>query len=134
METGQTRVVQKPIKDVLVIEDRENLQKLYQVKLQEMTLNFDCACNGAQALEYLAQTCYCLILLDYGLPDLLGTAVCRKIREDITLGHTTTPIVIISSIGDLVAQKCRRAGADKVYLKTILATSEFETIVKKYMR
>ncbi len=42
--------------------------------------------------------------------------------------------VMISAIKDLVAQKCQEAGADAVYLKTVLATSEFETIVKKYLR
>lgn len=124
---------QKLTKDVLVVEDREELKKLYQVKLQEMHLDFDCVPNGAQALKSLARTQYRLILLDYGLPDDLGTVVCRKIRADLTLGHSTTPIVMISGIGNLVAEKCRDAGADEVCLKTVLATSKFETIVKKYL-
>ncbi len=127
-------VIQKPIKDILVVEDREELKKLYQVRLKEMNFEFDCVPDGAQALEYLAQTQYRLILLDYGLPGDLGTTVCCRIRENSTLGHCATPIVMISAIKDLVAQKCRDSGANAVYFKTVLATPEFEIIVKKYLR
>ena len=56
--------------------------------------------TGAEALTLVAERTPDLIVLDLGLPDLEGTEVCRRIRE-----QSKVPIIVLSARG---------AEADKV--------------------
>lgn len=66
---------------VLVVEDEVEIADLLARTLGEISWACDAVGTGAAALEALTMTEYDLVVLDLGLPDMDGLAVCRKWRE-----------------------------------------------------
>ncbi len=83
-----------PIK-VLVIDDEPPIRKLLRMGLSTQGYEILEASNGKIALELLAQD-PALIILDLGLPDILGHELLRMIRGR----NDSVPIVVLSSRGD----------------------------------
>jgi EAL domain-containing protein (putative c-di-GMP-specific phosphodiesterase class I) len=68
-------------KQILLVEDDEDLSHLIKVLLRSRQYEVDTAMTGAEALDQVRKH-QDLILLDRGLPDMEGLEICRKIRED----------------------------------------------------
>jgi two-component system copper resistance phosphate regulon response regulator CusR len=66
---------------VLVVEDEVEIADLLARALGETAWACDVVGTGAAALEALAATAYDLVVLDLGLPDMDGLAVCRTWRN-----------------------------------------------------
>ncbi|MFI5225624.1 MAG: response regulator transcription factor [Candidatus Limnocylindrales bacterium] len=66
---------------LLIVEDEADLAAALQVGLRREGYAVDVAPDGASALERLSETCYDLVCLDLGLPDMDGREVCRAIRD-----------------------------------------------------
>src|SRR5882672_12008883 len=82
---------------ILVVEDEPEVADLLRRALREAAWAPDVVSTGRAALEALAITEYDLAVLDVGLPDLDGFAVCRRYRE---LGGRT-PILILTARAEL---------------------------------
>jgi DNA-binding response OmpR family regulator len=82
---------------ILVVEDEPEVADLLRRAIREAAWAPDVVTTGRAALEALAITEYDLAVLDVGLPDLDGFAVCRRYRE---LGGRT-PILILTARGEL---------------------------------
>ena len=105
---------------VLVVEDEPEVADLLCRALREAAWAADVAATGHAALDALAVTEYDLAILDVGLPDLDGFAVCRRWRA---LGGRT-PILILTARGELTDRVAGLdAGADD-YLPKPFAIEE----------
>ncbi len=103
---------------VLVVEDSYWIQKVTTMQLKELNCDFDTADSGESAIELCQQKKYDLILLDIGLPDIIGIEVCKSIKSSGK--NTQTPIVAVTAFGKSVEKSCRDAGAADYIVKPIL--------------
>jgi two-component system, OmpR family, KDP operon response regulator KdpE len=80
---------------VLVVDDEPPIRKLLRVGLSAHGYQILEASNGKSALDLLSETPD-LVILDLGLPDMLGQDLLRTIRAR----NESVPIVVLSSRGD----------------------------------
>jgi len=77
---------------VLVVDDEWNMRNLLKIYLAKNGLRVTEASSGNEALEYIGQTPFDIILLDVMMPDMDGWEVCKKIRET-----KQTPILMLTA-------------------------------------
>ena len=109
LETGKKRV--------LVVDDDEAIVDMF-TELLERDGRFDVetAATGYDAGILTEQFRPDIILLDFKLPDINGTAVCRTIRSNPTYKHMQ--IIIISGVADPdEVSELKTAGADEFIRK-----------------
>ena len=80
------------MKDILLVEDQEELAELIQIFLEKEGFTVLLAGTGEQAVEYLKEQQVKLLLLDIMLPAMDGFAVCRAVREKGNM-----PVLIMSA-------------------------------------
>jgi len=66
-------------KTILVVEDQALLQQLAGQFLKALGMQVSLASTGFEALEKIKKQDYTFILMDLGLPDMKGQAVCEAI-------------------------------------------------------
>lgn len=67
---------------ILIVDDETSLLKMVTILLKkEGFTNLDTASNGIEALNYINNHEYDLVLLDVNLPDIEGYKVCMEIRS-----------------------------------------------------
>ena len=83
------------MKRILLIEDDENLRKLYQTELELLGAEVHQAADGKQGLNLAKVQKPDLIIMDVILPEKIGLNVLKELKED---EHTRTiPVIIISN-------------------------------------
>ena len=82
-------------KKVLVVDDEKLIVKGIRFSLEQDDMQVDCAYDGEEALEYVQNNKYDIILLDVMLPKLNGFEVCQQIRE-----FSNVPIIMLTAKGD----------------------------------
>jgi DNA-binding response OmpR family regulator len=99
---------------ILIIEDETDTQEFLKGRLKEKGFAVDVASTGTRGLYYAKTNEYDLILLDYGLPEKNGFAICEELRTD----GNSTPVIMIS-VTDTVNYKVRglTIGADDYVTK-----------------
>jgi two-component system KDP operon response regulator KdpE len=85
---------------ILLVDDELAIQRAVRPLLRSRGYDVDVAATAADALRIVAEHPPDLIVLDLGLPDLEGTEVCRRVRE-----QSAVPILVLSA---------RAAEGDKV--------------------
>jgi CheY-like chemotaxis protein/HPt (histidine-containing phosphotransfer) domain-containing protein len=88
---------------VLIIEDNLEMAEVLAAGLQQETLETATLNNGAEALAWLRQQKFDLVLLDLGLPGLDGTEVLRQVKTDPASKHI--PVIVMTG---------RQASSDKL--------------------
>lgn len=68
------------IKNILVVDDEENIVSVIKAYLEKEGYNVFTAYNGSKAIEVFNQEVIHFVVLDLMLPDLSGEEVCKKIR------------------------------------------------------
>ena len=99
---------------VLVVEDDPRLSELLLRALRAEGLVADAAATGALALDATQATAYDVVILDVGLPDTDGFAVCAELRRR----EVWAPVLMLTArtaVGDRVAGL--DAGADDYLAK-----------------
>jgi len=74
-------------KNVLIIEDEENIAKAQEIILKE-NFNVSIAFNGEEGLKMAKELKPDLIILDLMLPKIGGLEICRILRNDTELANT----------------------------------------------
>lgn len=77
---------------LLLVEDEERMREVLSDYFESKGCKLDCVGNGLEALEYLADNEYDLILLDIMMPKLDGFSTCRKIRKT-----NEVPIIFVTA-------------------------------------
>lgn len=109
LETGKKRI--------LVVDDDEAIVEMF-VDLLERDGRFEVrtATSGYDAGIVTEQFRPDIMLLDFKLPDINGTAVCRRVRNDPNYEHIK--IIAISGVADPdEVEEIRSAGADEFIRK-----------------
>jgi CheY-like chemotaxis protein len=83
---------------VLIVDDNERNRKLARDVLHASGLATLEAANGAEAVALAAERLPDVILLDLGLPDMMGTEVARRLGVGARTMHI--PLVALSAIRD----------------------------------
>lgn len=83
------------VPQVLVVDDEPGMVRLVSLYLQQAGFDVSTAVCGADALEAVQRRSPDLVVLDIGLPDMDGYAVCRQIRWS-----TETPIIMLTARGE----------------------------------
>jgi len=66
---------------LLVVDDDPGLANFLQLELECEGYRVTRAKDGLEALSKIREAAPDLILMDWGLPDLDGVSVCRRLRE-----------------------------------------------------
>ncbi|MBM6617643.1 response regulator [Bacillus suaedaesalsae] len=69
------------MKKILVAEDEEILRMLVVDTLEDEGYEIDEACDGQEALDYIINHDYDLIIIDYMMPLYTGLEVIEKVRS-----------------------------------------------------
>ncbi|MEC4985197.1 MAG: response regulator [Oscillatoria sp. PMC 1068.18] len=112
---------------VLVVEDSFSQRQLLTNILEASNFQVATASDGKEALEYLAQFCPDLILLDIIMPNLNGYDVCRHLKKNPQTQNL--PVIICSSKGEeLDLYWGFKQGADAYLVKPFQPKTLVETV------
>ncbi|WP_353683357.1 response regulator [Thermodesulfovibrio sp. 3907-1M] len=87
---------------ILVMDDSPLVRKLAEVSLQEAGYEVYTASDGEEGLRLAEDIKPDLILVDFIMPKMTGSQVCKLIRENETLKDI--PIILITGKGETVGQ------------------------------
>ncbi|MCI7767232.1 MAG: response regulator transcription factor [Oscillospiraceae bacterium] len=79
-------------KQILIIDDDEDLSLIISDMLESYGFGVTCAHNSEIAFELLSENTYQLILLDINLPDATGFEICKELRR-----VSTVPVIFASA-------------------------------------
>ncbi len=82
---------------ILLIEDDEQLCFSTAYQLQNHGFHVDTCMDGEDAILFMNQNIYDLILLDRMLPHIDGISLLKKLREK----NNFTPVIILTALGEL---------------------------------
>src|SRR5260221_7439138 len=106
------------VNTVLVVEDDQGLQKYLKELLLDNGHSVQTSADGIAALNTIEKTIPDLVILDLGLPNMSGEAVCLEIRKK----YPELPVIILTakdSITDVV--QGLNLGADDYITKPFVA-------------
>ena len=114
---------------VLVIDDDPALRRALTVALAHHGHEVTTAPNGEQGIALVAVEQPDIVVLDLGLPDLDGVAVCTRVRE-----FSAVPIIVLSA-AEAEARKVAAldAGADD-YVTKPFGMAELEARIRAALR
>jgi two-component system, OmpR family, response regulator MprA len=118
------------IQTIFVVEDDKGLQKYLKELLLDNGFSVQTAGDGIEALELLKKNEPDLVVLDLGLPNMSGEAVCLEIRKK----YPNLPVIILTAkdaINDIV--QGLNLGADDYITKPFVA-DEFLARIKARLR
>lgn len=118
------------VQTIMVVEDDKGLQKYLKELLLDNGYSVKTASDGIEALEMLQKVLPDLVVLDLGLPNMSGEAVCSEIRKK----YPELPVIILTakdSISDIV--QGLNLGADDYITKPFVA-DEFLARIKARLR
>ncbi|HVR44639.1 MAG TPA: response regulator, partial [Thermoanaerobaculia bacterium] len=69
------------MKKVLIAEDDGDIRTLLQIVLQREGIAVDCASNGAEALSWMKNKRYTLLILDMMMPVMSGDSVIQHLKN-----------------------------------------------------
>jgi len=86
-------------KDILVLEDNEDLRELYKIVLNEAGYNTHCARNTEEAWGYLKSKKIDLMILDIMLLGKMGHVFLFKLRE--MAEYCDLPVIVATVLKDI---------------------------------
>jgi DNA-binding response OmpR family regulator len=78
---------------ILVVEDNQDLARLLELHLRDLTYDVDLAFDGDAGWTQIKSRSYDLIVLDLMLPGIDGLEICRRLRSQ----PAYTPILMLTS-------------------------------------
>jgi two-component system, OmpR family, KDP operon response regulator KdpE len=114
---------------VLVIDDDPSLLRALRLGLQAGGHDVVTAANGAQGISTTAVASPDIVVLDLGLPDLDGLAVCSRIRE-----WSEVPIIILSASGTEDRKVAALNGGADDYVTKPFGMAELEARIRTAIR
>jgi CheY-like chemotaxis protein len=119
-------------KTVLVVDDESMLRRLVRATLRDRPLRIVEAATGAEALTLARLAHPDLVLLDVGLPDMDGYAVCSGLKADpSTAGIKVVLLTARAQRNDL--ERGVAAGAD-AYITKPFSPQSLLSDVDKFLR
>jgi two-component system KDP operon response regulator KdpE len=114
---------------ILVIDDDPSLLRALRVGLKAGGHEVVAAADGEHGITQTALTSPDVVVLDLGLPDLDGLAVCRRIRE-----WSEVPIIILSASGSEDRKVAALNGGADDYVTKPFGMAELEARIRTAIR
>ena len=114
---------------VLVVDDDPSLLKALRLGLTARGHEVVTAVNGEQGISRTALDGPDVVVLDLGLPDIDGLAVCRRIRESSDL-----PIIVLSATGTEERKVAALDGGADDYVTKPFGMAELEARIRTAIR
>ncbi len=112
-----------------MIDDDPSLLRALQVGLRAGGHDVVTAVNGEQGITQTAITAPDIVVLDLGLPDLDGLAVCQRIRQ-----WSEVPIIILSASGTEDRKVAALNGGADDYVTKPFGMAELEARIRTAIR
>ena len=120
-------------KNILLAEDEQFLANLLKSRLEKTGAKIQIAQDGAEALKFLKESKFDLVLLDLILPKISGFEVLEAIRADPRLQNI--PVMIISNLGqETDISRGQSLGAVEYIVKARVSIEELVNQVKKFLK
>jgi signal transduction histidine kinase/ActR/RegA family two-component response regulator len=133
-EKKVTKEDQKFSAHILLVEDNTTNQMLMKLMLSKLSLTFDIANDGLEAVEAYQKSQYDLILMDENMPNLNGIGATQKIlaiEEEQGLEHTPIVALTANSLqGD--RERFISAGMDE-YLAKPIKKQKLTEVLSKFL-
>ncbi len=113
------------MKKILVIDDEENIRRLYKEEFEEMGYEVTTVPDGPQALTAMGAVKFDLVILDMRIPEMGGIETLRRIKER----ESSLP-VIISSAYEEYKQDFASWASEAYIVKSADTTALRETVKK----
>ena len=99
---------------LLIIEDDQNLADILSLQLQHEGFETDCIYHGTDAVFYVLQNVYDVIILDRMLPGMDGLTILKLLREN----QIHTPVILATAL-DSIEERITglNCGADDYIVK-----------------
>lgn len=117
---------------ILVVEDDEAINNMYQMKLKQLGYNVLSAANGLDGLEMAKKEKPSLVLLDVILPQIDGFSVLEELKK----GKDTAkiPVMMLTNLSTTEdKEKAEKLGAENYIVKASLTPTEVGDMVKKFL-
>jgi two-component system KDP operon response regulator KdpE len=114
---------------VLVIDDDPSLLRALRVGLRASGHEVVTAVSGEQGISQTALTSPDIVVLDLGLPDIDGLAVCTRIRQ-----WSEVPIIILSASGAEDRKVAALNGGADDYVTKPFGMAELEARIRTALR
>jgi len=114
---------------ILVIDDDPSLLRALRLGLQASGHQVVTAVNGEQGISQAAVASPDVVVLDIGLPDIDGQAVCRRIRQ-----WSEVPILILSASGTEDRKVAALDGGADDYVTKPFGMAELEARIRTAIR
>lgn len=109
-------------KNILIVEDDSQLDKVYLEKLGKEGYILDVAVAGDEAMAKLSKSNYGLVILDIMLPGHMnGFDILEKMKRDEKL--KSIPVVILTNL-DSEEKTAKAIGADMYLVKSNISIDE----------
>lgn len=120
-------------KKLLLVEDDIFIQELYHRELQKAGFTVDACANGEDALKYIAQNDYDLIMLDIMIPGKDGVAVLEDVKKNPQ--KAGTPVVMLTNMGqEDIIEKTKTLGAAGYLIKSEYDPYQIIEEIQKYVK
>ena len=114
---------------VLVVDDDSSLLRALRLGLQAGGHQVITAANGEQGISQTALATPDVVVLDLGLPDIDGLAVCKRIRQ-----WSDVPIIILSASGTDDRKVAALDGGADDYVTKPFGMAELEARIRAALR
>jgi two-component system KDP operon response regulator KdpE len=114
---------------VLVVDDDSSLLRALRLGLQVGGHEVTTAVNGEQGISQTALNSPDVVVLDLGLPDIDGLAVCKRIRQ-----WSEVPIIILSASGTEDRKVAALDGGADDYVTKPFGMAELEARIRAALR
>jgi len=96
---------------ILIIQDSPSVNAMLKFRLEKGGFSVETVETGEEGIEKIKASQYQLVLLDYNLPGMNGSQVCRILKENENTRNI--PIIIMSAKDeDKLCQITNESGAD----------------------
>jgi two-component system phosphate regulon response regulator PhoB len=85
---------------ILIVEDERDLERVLAYNFRQAGFDVVSAMNGETALRAVKEEPFDLILLDLMLPDISGTEVCRRLKQNPQTA--SIPVIMVTAKGEEV--------------------------------
>jgi two-component system KDP operon response regulator KdpE len=114
---------------VLIVDDDSSLLRALRLGLQAGGHQVVTAANGEQGISQTALATPDVVVLDLGLPDIDGLAVCKRIRQ-----WSDVPIIILSASGTEDRKVAALDGGADDYVTKPFGMAELEARIRAALR
>lgn len=116
------------MKKVLIVDDTKNIRMLLTTYFEVNGYEVLSAKNGQEALDIFNSNDVDIAFLDIKMPEISGTEVLRRIRED----GINTPVVIMTAFATIKnAVECTRLGAVE-YIQKPFTTEKIKNVLNEF--